>query len=176
MCSSDLFHGPDLKNARAWREKENPNPAWGRFYHPGYETAMKFLDRSAAARQRQILVYGTLGLFLVLWSGYLFYAHDRTAKRMAASQATILHQQQMAAAEEEKAKDEHNLEESRISEAQAETDWVRNVSRTMDVNRIELASYASSLGSQLNDVAPQEKKIQMEAVEAEVQTEMGEHE
>jgi tetratricopeptide (TPR) repeat protein len=171
-----LFHGPDLKNAVAWREKEKPNPAWGRFYHPGFDTAMKFLDRSAAARQRQILVYGTLGLCLILWCGYLFYAHQRNIRREAASQAMILRQQQMAAAEEEKAKDEHAIEETRIAEAQGETDWVRNVSRTMDVSRIELASAASNLSSLMNDASPQEEKIQMQGIMAQAQTEMGEHE
>jgi tetratricopeptide (TPR) repeat protein len=171
-----LFHGPDLRNALAWREKEKPSPAWGSFYHPGFETAMKFLDRSRAARQRQILVYGTLGLFLMLWCGYLFYAHERTAREMAKSRAMLTQQQQVAAAEEEKAKDEHNLEEVRISEAQKETDWVRNVSRTMDVNRIELASEASTLSSGMNDILSQEGKVRMQVVLANDQTLMGEHE
>lgn len=171
-----LFHGPDLKDALAWRDKEKPNPTWGNFYHPGFETAMKFLDRSAAVRRRRILAYGTMGLCLILWCGYLFYSHERTAREMAASRATILRQEQMNAAEEEKAKDEHALEEVRIAEAQKETDWVRNVSRTMDVNRLELASEASTLSSRLNDVSPQEEKDEMEVFLANNQTEMGEHE
>ena len=45
-----LLIDPALQGAFDWRGKNKPNPVWARRYHPEFETAMRFLDQSVAAR------------------------------------------------------------------------------------------------------------------------------
>src|SRR5205085_6200397 len=45
-----LLQDPALQIALDWREKNNPNAAWGRRYHPEFDSAMSFLDASVSAR------------------------------------------------------------------------------------------------------------------------------
>ncbi|HEX3559285.1 MAG TPA: penicillin-insensitive murein endopeptidase [Pyrinomonadaceae bacterium] len=45
-----LLQDPGLQIALDWREKNNPNPAWGRRYHPEFDAAIVYLEESRAAR------------------------------------------------------------------------------------------------------------------------------
>jgi WD40 repeat protein len=48
-----LFTDPALQTALDWREKNNPNAAWGRRYHPEFEEAMSYLAASVSAREAE---------------------------------------------------------------------------------------------------------------------------
>lgn len=48
-----LWRDPDLQLALNWRGESRPNQAWAGRYHPDYEGAMKFLDESREARDRE---------------------------------------------------------------------------------------------------------------------------
>jgi energy-coupling factor transporter ATP-binding protein EcfA2 len=50
-----LLKDPALQVSLDWREKGRPNAVWARRYHPGFETAMSFLDASSAARDAERL-------------------------------------------------------------------------------------------------------------------------
>ena len=50
-----LYHEADLQVALEWLEERQPNAAWGRRYHPGFDTAMKFLDESRSARDQEAI-------------------------------------------------------------------------------------------------------------------------
>ncbi|HKG12347.1 MAG TPA: hypothetical protein VKB12_03380, partial [Pyrinomonadaceae bacterium] len=50
-----LWRDPDLQLALDWRERTSPTAAWGRRYHPDFDTAMKFLDASVNARDAATL-------------------------------------------------------------------------------------------------------------------------
>jgi hypothetical protein len=52
--SEGLLQDPALQIALDWREKSQPNAAWGRRYHPEFETAIAYLDDSRAAREAEI--------------------------------------------------------------------------------------------------------------------------
>ncbi|MEO5741527.1 MAG: hypothetical protein ABIS29_13125, partial [Vicinamibacterales bacterium] len=88
---ADLWRGPDLASATAWRQREAPRPEWAE-RHGGrddLQTAMKFLDASEQAqrvevaavearRQRQLRraqhwAWGTGSVALVLLIGLLGY-------------------------------------------------------------------------------------------------------
>ncbi|MFO1433116.1 MAG: WD40 repeat domain-containing protein [Candidatus Competibacteraceae bacterium] len=64
-----LWGIPDLENALAWREKQQPNPAWAQRYGGGFELAKEFLDASEKKRiedeerKRQEFQERTLMLF-----------------------------------------------------------------------------------------------------------------
>ncbi len=45
-----LWGTPDLENALAWRETQEPNPAWAQRYGGDFELAKEFLDASEAKR------------------------------------------------------------------------------------------------------------------------------
>jgi TolA-binding protein len=45
-----LLQDPGLQIALDWREKNNPNAAWGRRYHPEFDAAIAYLEESRAAR------------------------------------------------------------------------------------------------------------------------------
>jgi WD40 repeat protein len=49
-----LWGTPDLENALAWREQENPTAAWAKRYGEHFNVAMAFLDASQAQRQTQL--------------------------------------------------------------------------------------------------------------------------
>jgi energy-coupling factor transporter ATP-binding protein EcfA2 len=46
-----LLQDPALSLALDWREKSNPNAAWGRRYHPEYDTAIAYLEKSREAHE-----------------------------------------------------------------------------------------------------------------------------
>src|SRR5262249_12898180 len=48
-----LLKEPALNVALDWRERTHPNTAWGRRYHPEFQTAMSYLDASVAARDAE---------------------------------------------------------------------------------------------------------------------------
>ena len=48
-----LWGTPDLENALAWREQEDPTAAWAERYGAHFDLAMQFLDASQAQRQAQ---------------------------------------------------------------------------------------------------------------------------
>lgn len=50
---SSLWRDPELEVALTWRREENPTAAWADLYGGGFETAMAFLDRSAAEREKE---------------------------------------------------------------------------------------------------------------------------
>jgi WD40 repeat protein len=50
-----LWRDPDLQLALNWREETRPNEAWAARYHPDFAGAMKFLDESREARDREAI-------------------------------------------------------------------------------------------------------------------------
>src|ERR1044072_1686967 len=48
-----LWRDPDLQFALTWREEAKPNPAWAQRYHPEFDRAMNFLDRSVETRDAE---------------------------------------------------------------------------------------------------------------------------
>jgi len=51
-----LLNDPALQIALDWREQSNPNAAWGQRYHPEFETAIAYLEKSRTHRDTQIEV------------------------------------------------------------------------------------------------------------------------
>ena len=49
---AELYRGRDLDSALEWQKANKPKTAWAQRYEPHFETAMKFLERSKAARKR----------------------------------------------------------------------------------------------------------------------------
>jgi tetratricopeptide (TPR) repeat protein len=52
--SEGLMQDPALSFALDWRDKSQPNAAWGERYHPEFETAMTYLNQSSKAREEKI--------------------------------------------------------------------------------------------------------------------------
>jgi hypothetical protein len=50
-----LWRDPDLQLALNWRERNKPNQAWARRYHPDFDLAMNFLEQSRATREAEIM-------------------------------------------------------------------------------------------------------------------------
>lgn len=105
MGRTDLWRGPDLASATAWREREKPKPQWAERYgsHDDFQLATRFLDASEQAqraaveaeetkRQNQlrlarfwalsfgavtaILILGILGYFVAFrWNHDRYFAH-----------------------------------------------------------------------------------------------------
>lgn len=65
-----LLRGPGLQAALDWRELNTPHRAWAERYHPEFDEAMIFLEKSRAAREaerkRTRLTLGSVIVFLVL--------------------------------------------------------------------------------------------------------------
>ena len=52
--SEGLMQDPALSFALDWRDKSQPNAAWGERYHPEFETAMTYLEQSRMAREEKL--------------------------------------------------------------------------------------------------------------------------
>src|SRR5262245_17972370 len=50
---ASLWRDPDLQVALDWRERNQPNDTWAEQYRPDYARAMRFLEESQAARERE---------------------------------------------------------------------------------------------------------------------------
>ncbi len=51
LGKTSLRPDPGLQIALDWYEREKPNKAWADRYHPGFEKALEYLDKSKAARE-----------------------------------------------------------------------------------------------------------------------------
>ncbi|HEU4934682.1 MAG TPA: peptidoglycan-binding protein [Pyrinomonadaceae bacterium] len=51
---ASLWRDPDLQIALTWRQEAKPNQAWAQRYHPEFDRAMDFLDRSVKERDAAI--------------------------------------------------------------------------------------------------------------------------
>ncbi len=51
---ASLWRDPDLQIALTWRQDAKPNQAWAQRYHPEFDRAMDFLDRSVEERDTAI--------------------------------------------------------------------------------------------------------------------------
>ena len=86
------WRGPLLAAALAWREKRRPTAAWAKRYHPGFDAAMAFLDKSAEAAQRarrsarlRIGSIAFLAIVITVGLPWLLFA-QQVALRKAASE------------------------------------------------------------------------------------------
>jgi hypothetical protein len=95
--NADLWRGPDLASAIAWRQREAPGPDWAERYgdRDHFHLAMKFLDASEEARRaaaaaeetkrrwvrRMALAFGlaTAGLLVVILFYFVAYVWDSNA-------------------------------------------------------------------------------------------------
>jgi len=50
-----LWRDPELEEALSWRRERTPNPAWAERYHPKFEAAMNFLDKSREESEKDAL-------------------------------------------------------------------------------------------------------------------------
>jgi len=90
-----LLRDPALQIALDWREQNSPNEAWARRYHPDFDQAMDFLERSRAAREAEALEKETqrrkelrrtrlfaviLAIFALFSLGLAAYAMQQKAK------------------------------------------------------------------------------------------------
>ena len=50
---SGLWRDPDLQLALNWRQENEPDQRWAERYRPGFDNAMRFLDKSAEAREAE---------------------------------------------------------------------------------------------------------------------------
>jgi tetratricopeptide (TPR) repeat protein/energy-coupling factor transporter ATP-binding protein EcfA2 len=187
---ANLWRGSDLSTALAWREKENPTQEWGQFYHPGFATAMRFLDRSAAVRRQTIAGISVMAVLAVAGCLLLFYTHERNAKEKAAVQSAMLAQQQKAANDAKLALADHEKQELLIERDQAgqkqaellaeqneqETEWVRQVARSADVEGITTNLEVTTLGSSLLDAESPDLRVDTLEYRGEALSKMGEHE
>jgi WD40 repeat protein/energy-coupling factor transporter ATP-binding protein EcfA2 len=118
-----LWHDPDLQLALDWREKSRPNQAWARRYHPGFESAMAFLEESLEAReqeaetkerQRKRELRRTRLIAAVLLVAFIFslasavYAFRQ--QREASRQRTIAEQQTQQAVEQKEIAERNSQE------------------------------------------------------------------
>lgn len=133
-----LWRDPDLHLALEWREQSRPTKAWAERYHPEFDGAMTFLDRSKAAhdaeiaekeRQRKAELQRTrrfaaiLGLAFViaLVLGLYAYHQQRKAiaetKRAESARKEAEEKRQMAQKKEQEAEEARHLAEEQKQRA-----------------------------------------------------------
>ena len=183
-----LWSDPDLSYALNWRVKEKPNAEWGACYHPGFVSAMNFLDRSAKHRLRRRITTGAitaavavcLAFLAIGWFRYSVKQAEIVARDKAQAEAAIQLTQahadainfQQHQAEEEKLKDANE----KSLQSQQETEWVRDVAQTGEVERLSNASEVNTLSSTLSEAVPTGQKIGLELERAQALTKTGQHE
>jgi energy-coupling factor transporter ATP-binding protein EcfA2 len=73
-----LWGNPDLQIALDWREKVKPNKGWAARYHPEFDTAMTFLNKSRLFRRIKIAI-----AFVILIIACTFYVIDNYSRHKA---------------------------------------------------------------------------------------------
>ena len=118
--AAGLMTDPELSLTLDWRQKQQPNAAWGERYRPGFDSAIAFLEESRKARdaaveaekerQRRELrrtrmvaaVLGAAFLLAIVFGGYAIYQQRRAStERAAREQADTLAMAQHKLAEEQ---------------------------------------------------------------------------
>jgi len=118
--AAGLMTDPELSLSLDWREKQQPNAAWGERYRLGFDVATRFLEASRKARdaaveaekerQRRELrrtrmvaaVLGAAFLLAVVFGGYAIYQQRRaSAEEAARLQSDKLREAQQKLAEEQ---------------------------------------------------------------------------
>ena len=61
-----LWRKPDLQIALGWRHLNQPSASWAKRYHPDFEDAMTFLNKSKSAARRRKLLIGIPSVLLPL--------------------------------------------------------------------------------------------------------------
>ena len=73
-----LWRNPDLRLARSWFKREQPNATWAERYGGGFELADKFLRRST---RKALIVRGTLAALLIVSYGATFVAMQEAERQ-----------------------------------------------------------------------------------------------
>jgi energy-coupling factor transporter ATP-binding protein EcfA2 len=76
-----LWGNPDLQIALDWREKVKPNRAWAERYHPGFDAAMSFLDKSRTYRRLKLAV--AFALLLIACAAFVVDNYRRHRAQIA---------------------------------------------------------------------------------------------
>ena len=181
-----LWRGSDLSSALAWREQEHPNAAWGTTYHPGFDTAMLFLDRSASVRRQKIAAIAVTAVCVVLGCFLLLVAHERNVKLQANEQLEKIRNEQIASAKLAAA--EHGRQDAMLAKAaeveqaakemqqsQQETEWVRQVALSASVEGVQTNAEINAMGSTQDALESTAQKVDTEERRAEALTKMGDH-
>jgi len=54
-CEAALLTDPELTIIERWQKENSPNAVWASRYHPGFRLSMNFLEKSIAAKKKEIL-------------------------------------------------------------------------------------------------------------------------
>lgn len=196
-----LWDNEDLSYALAWREKEKPNPEWGKCYNDGFQEAMSFLDQSQAAhlaalaeqqaflaeqqRIKRAARHRNLALAacLILLACALLLLHERRERKDAQLEAQMAQNALTEERDRDQAREQHAQEEAKLKQMQAiseqnrqQAEWVRNVASTGDEQRIETASLANNVSSSVNEMVPPSQRIVLDEAQGEALGYMGDHE
>jgi len=79
-----LLRNPELRIALDWRARWKPNQAWAKRYHPAFETAMSFLDKSWRRRRLTLTLWAMLVLALIsaVVVGYVILQRQTQTRRL----------------------------------------------------------------------------------------------
>lgn len=108
-----LWGNPDLQIALDWREKDKPNKAWADRYHPEFETAMSFLNKSR--KQRRVKFSAGLALFLIVCAVFLTDNYRRHKAQLEEAQRDS----QAILAEEQREEQARKALQARVAETGA---------------------------------------------------------
>jgi hypothetical protein len=65
-AGGDLFYGPNLRTALAWRQKARPSARWAAKYGGDFELAMRFLEESKKRHRYHLILTAALSGFVIL--------------------------------------------------------------------------------------------------------------
>ena len=138
-----LWTNPSLRLALNWRAQKKPNEAWGQRYHPNYQQAMAFLDKSRRRRRLRRLLYVAIAalvpVLLLVWS----------AERIRARQESYIYQERVAAASAGLAEAETQRKRAEDALDKAE-EAVHEATRQRDI-----AEKQTKLATEQRDIAKQ---------------------
>src|SRR5262249_32753953 len=65
-AGGDLFYGPNLRIALAWKEQARPSAAWAARYGGDFNLAIRFLEESKKRRRYRLISGAALAAFVLL--------------------------------------------------------------------------------------------------------------
>ena len=137
-----LWRDPELQLALNWRDENLPNEAWARRYHPDFDEAMSFLEKSREARDREAqerdrarrrelrrtrFAAAILLLLLLFSLGLAAYARGKQQEALLKTEQlerqTRIAEEERANAERQKNIAEQQKEFAESQKAKAEEHW-----------------------------------------------------
>ena len=178
--SAALWRDPELQLAEDWKSRQNPNAAWAKLYHPAFNEAIKFLQKShdkqeaelSARKRRAVLIRSAAIVFIVVvsvlsvWALYQSnIATEKSLEAQAKSEEALSEKEKALAASQEAEKARLTAEEE-AERAERQAQLAAEQERIASIERNKAQSAAARALTEQQKALNQKELADIKTIEA----------